>query len=386
MRGSVEQDYLHLFRNTKQMNIAHARQLVAEHGTPTLFLSKERARSAYQSLGDALPGVTQYYAAKSNCEPSLIKILDAQGSNFDVCTNGEIDVIRACGISPDRCLHSHPIKRDSDLRYAIDFGIKLFVADNEAELQKLVPYKDDIELLIRMSILNTDCLVNLSLKFGAAPDAMFDLILKAAALGLKVRGISFHVGSQNENPLIYIEALEHCRAICRKAALAGISIDIIDIGGGFPIKYLKNVMSIAQFCQPMTEYINRFFTQYRVIAEPGRFISGTTMTLAAKVIGKSMRHGNRWYYMDEGLYGSFSGKVYDHIDYPMVVDKYGPKFNSVLAGPTCDSTDVVYENVMLPELDIGDVLFFPAMGAYTNASASTFNGFPKAKIVVVDDL
>ncbi|NLA75486.1 MAG: type III PLP-dependent enzyme, partial [Deltaproteobacteria bacterium] len=212
----------------------------------------------------------------------------------------------------------------------------------------------------------------------------WELIRKASNMGIKVAGISFHAGSQNESPLKYIEALEYCRDICTKAALKKIDLEIIDIGGGFPINYLTPVMPMAQFCSPIIEYIERYFTNYTVIAEPGRVISGPTMALAARVMGRSRRNGVWWYYLDEGLYGSFSGKMYDHADYPMLSDRTGKRYNSVIAGPTCDSIDVLYENVSLPLMETGDLLVFNSMGAYTSASASNFNGFPKAKIVTVD--
>ncbi len=366
------------------MDFESINKLALRHGTPVLFLSKSRIRESYQALKYALPGVEHYYAVKSNADAQIISLLRDEGASFDVCTNGEIDIMRKCGIEARKCLHTHPIKRDSDIRYALDFGIGLFIVDNEYELEKMVPYRDKAGILVRMSIQNPGCLVNLSQKFGVVPTQTYSLIAKAHRMGLAVKGISFHAGSQNENPLKYIEALEYCRDICRKAALSGIVLEIIDIGGGFPINYLTNVTPIQQFCQPINEYLTRYFSNYRIIAEPGRFISGPSMALAAKVIGKSLRDDRRWYYLDEGVYGSFSGKVFDHADYPLFMSRSGPVHNSVLAGPTCDSFDVMYENIALPELEINDILVFGSMGAYTSASASTFNGFPKAKIVCVD--
>jgi ornithine decarboxylase len=366
------------------MNFGTFKKLVAEHGTPTLFLSQGRLRESYRSLAQALPGVELFYAVKSNAQPEVISILAKEGSSFDVCTNGEIDILKGCGIGSKNCIHTHPIKRDSDIRYALEFGISIFVVDNEHELEKFLPYANKAKLLIRMSIQNPACLVNLSHKFGCAPTQMYSLIEKAHGMGLHVAGISFHAGSQNESPLKYIEALDYCRDICRKAALAGIAIEIIDIGGGFPINYLNPVLPVQRFCQPINEYLERYFSKYRIIAEPGRVLSGPSMTLGTKVMGKSLRSGVWWYYLDEGLYGSFSGKMYDHADYPLQIPKKGETFNSVLAGPTCDSIDVLYENIALPLLDIGDVLMFDSMGSYTTASASNFNGFPKAKIVIID--
>lgn len=366
------------------MEFSVVEKLVLKHQTPVLFLSVNRLRETYRNLKNALPGVSLYYAVKSNSNPDIISVLNDENSFFDVCSNGEIDVIRKCGITADRCIHTHPIKRDSDIKYALDYGISVFVADNEDELEKLIPYKKQLRVLVRMSIQNPGCLVNLSHKFGVAPELTWDLVQKADKKGLSIAGISFHTGSQNENSLKYIEALEYCRDIFKRAALSGINMEIIDIGGGFPISYLRPVLPSAQFCRPINEHLERYFSSYKIIAEPGRVLCGPSMTLVSKVIGRSLRNGVWWYYLDEGMYGSFSGKMYDHADYPMFINRTGQRYTSVLAGPTCDSIDVIYENISLPLLEIGDKIVFESMGAYTTASASNFNGFPKAKIVVVE--
>ena len=199
------------------MDFSYAQKLVAEHGTPTLFLSENRLRESYRELKSALPGVELYYAVKSNAAPQFVSILKSEGCLFDICSNGEIDVIKGEGIPPENCIHTHPIKRDSDIRYALEFGITTFVVDNEDELKKFIPYKDKVQILVRMAIQNPNCLVNLSHKFGVAPELTFDLIGKTARSGLWVKGICFHCGSQNQNSLKYIEALGYCRDICRKA-------------------------------------------------------------------------------------------------------------------------------------------------------------------------
>lgn len=366
------------------MQFARAKKYALQYGTPILLLSRRAVKRNYRSLKAALPGVELFYAVKSNSYTEIIKILAEEGSSFDVCTTGEIETVKECGIKAERCIHTHPIKNDLEIRQALDYGIRLFIVDNEDELLKFIPYKDKAHLLVRMSIQNPSCLVNLSQKFGISPANTYDLIKKARNKKLTVKGISFHAGSQNENSLKFIEALEYCRDICWKSAADGSPLEIIDIGGGFPINYLKKVPSPAQFCYPVNEYIERYFGKYRVIAEPGRYLCGESMTLLTKVKGRALRDGVWWYYIDEGLYGSFSGKMYDHADYPMSIERAGSMHRSVLAGPTCDSIDVVYENISLPLLEVGDLLMFDSMGAYTNASASTFNGFEKAKIVLID--
>lgn len=358
--------------------------LVEEHGTPLLLLSRMRLRENYQALRTSLSRVDLYYAVKSNPEREILTTLQEEGAFFDVCTSGEIDAVAQCGITADQCLHTHPIKTDKEIRAALGYGIELFVVDNEHELEKLVPYRDRLKILIRLSIRNPSCVVNLSHKFGVDPAAAFDLVELSVRRGFTVQGLSFHVGSQSANSLKYLEALEYCRDICRKAALAGFPLEIIDIGGGFPIRYITNVQPLQQFCQPINEYLERYFSGYRVIAEPGRFISGSSMDLLTRVIGKSRREGIWWYYLDEGVYGSFSGKIYDHAEYPLILPRTGDAEPAVIAGPTCDSIDVLYENIVIPELEVGDIIQVESMGAYTNASASNFNGFSKAKIVCID--
>jgi ornithine decarboxylase len=366
------------------MNYQLILERVEEHGTPLLMLSEGRLREAYRTLSRSLPGVVIYYAVKANSRPEVIRILRDEGCRFDVCTNGEIDIVRSQGVTGDQCLHTHPAKRDRDIAYALDFGIDTFVADNECELRKLACYRDRVKVLIRLSIQNPHCLVDLSHKFGIPPHEALDLIRAARDMHVEVAGLCFHIGSQNENILKYIEALEYCRDICRLAAVEGMMLGMIDIGGGFPIDYASAVQPVARFCRPVNEYLERYFAGHNVIAEPGRYLVGSAVTLAARVIGKSIRNGVHWYYIDEGVYGSFSGKIYDHVEYPMFTARTGERALSTIAGPTCDSFDVVYERVLLPEMEIGDVLMFESMGAYTNASASTFNGIPKAKLIVVD--
>ena len=366
------------------MDFETARALVRDHGSPLLCLSRTRLLESLNLLRSSLPGVELYYAVKSNGHEGILSLFAGQGIGFDLASKGEFEMVQACGVTGARCIHTHPIKCDGEIAAALDSGITTFVADNPDELRKLVPYRDRLSVLIRLSISNPHCLVNLSHKFGVPPAEAFPLICTAVDLGLVVEGLAFHVGSQNESVAKYLEALDYCRDICRMAALEGIALRTIDIGGGFPIDYLCPAVPLVQFCQPINEYLERSFANYRILAEPGRFLCGPSGTLVTTVVGRSLRNGVQWYYLDEGVYGCLSGKVYDHADYPMLVDREGERRTSTLAGPTCDSIDVLYENIPLPLLEIGDIVLFGSMGAYTNASASDFNGLPRARIIMID--
>ncbi len=368
---------------------ARIRALVAEHGAPLLLLSTQAVRRQYRQLAAALPGVQLHYALKPLPHPAVVQALHEEGSWFDLATNGEVDVVRKLGIPPERCIQTHPIKRDIDIRGALEFGVRTFIFDNPYELPKFLPYKDQVDLLMRLSFRNKEAQCDLSLKFGVAPPEALALLQKANAMGLRVKGLSFHCGSQLINNMKYIEAIGFCRQLFNLAALDGITMDTLDIGGGYPVQYVEPVMPIHYYAHPIHSELERLFPGIRLIAEPGRFISAPAMTLIASVMGKSERQGRMWYYLDDGLYGSYSGKLYDHADYPFMPlakleGKTGPERLSVVAGPTCDSIDVIYNDIMLPELECGDLVVSPMMGAYTWASATEFNFFPKTKIVVID--
>ncbi|MBA3845650.1 MAG: type III PLP-dependent enzyme [Planctomycetes bacterium] len=365
------------------------RRMVAEHGAPLLLLSTQAIRQQYRTLKQALPGVDLHYALKPLPHPAVVAALRDEGSSFDLATNGEVDVVRDAGVPPSRTIHTHPIKRDGDISYALQYGCTTFIFDNPYELPKFLPYRDRVELLMRLSFRSKDAVVDLSLKFGVQPADALDLLRKAVGMGLKVRGLSFHVGSQTLNAFKYMEAIGFCRQLFNLAALDGVVLDTLDIGGGYPVPYIEPVMPIQYYCHPIASELERQFPNTRLIAEPGRFISAPAMTLISSVMGKAERQGRMWYYLDDGLYGSYSGKLYDHADYQFMPlskleGKNAPERMSVVAGPTCDSIDVVYDNIMLPELECGELVVSPMMGAYTWATATEFNFFPKTKIVVID--
>jgi ornithine decarboxylase len=206
-------------------------------------------------------------------------------------------------------------------------------------------------------------------------------------LGIRVRGLSFHVGSQAMEPTKYIEAIRACTNLIAEALLAGLpALEILDIGGGFPVSYDGQVTPIDEFCRPIREALARLPSHVRVIAEPGRFIAAPAAIAISSVMGKAKRDGRWWYYLDDGVYGSYSGQLFDHAKYPIAaLRQEGEVFPSVLAGPTCDSIDVIDDSIMLPELEVGDLIVGRMMGAYTWASATDFNFFKRAKVVVMHE-
>ena len=362
------------------------RRLVREFGSPLLILDCERVRVQFRKLQAALPRVVLHYALKPMPHAALVRTVVEEGGFLDLATTGEVQLVRRLGVEPARCIHTHPIKRPQDIRNALDFGVRTFVVDNADEVRKFERLAGDAELLIRVSFRSPGAVCDLSRKFGCDPEDALSLAQLAAELGVTVRGLSFHVGSQAADSAKHVEAIEACARLIGAGRRAKLGVlDTLDIGGGFPIDYAQPVQDIGRFCEPLREALARLPKRVRVIAEPGRFIVGPAVIGVASVMGRARREGHWWYYLDDGLYGSYSGQLYDHARYPVEPLKDGgERLPSVLAGPTCDSIDVIAENLLLPKLETGDLIVGRAMGAYTWASASEFNFFPKATVVAVN--
>jgi ornithine decarboxylase len=360
-------------------------RLTRRYGSPLLIIDAERVRRQYSRLAAALPGVDLHYAVKSLPHSSVIATLRDAGAFFDLATNGEVELVRRLNVAPGRCIHTHPIKRDSDIRSALSFGVSRFVVDNPDELRKFVKFRSRASLLIRVSFRSADAVCDLSRKFGCEPQSVGDLLNLASELRIKVEGLSFHVGSQSAGSEMIVQAIDVCRDLMLRAPEHGQALGTLDIGGGFPVDYLRRSLSIEEFCAPIRDALGRFTAPVRVIAEPGRYISAPSAVAVSSVMGRALRDGRWWYYLDDGLYGSYSGQIFDHATYPVeALAAPGPLYPSVLAGPTCDSIDVINENLELPKLDMGDLIVGRAMGAYTWASASEFNFFPRATVLALD--
>jgi len=362
--------------------------LVARHGAPLLILNCNAVRRQFQLLSAALPGVTLHYALKPLPHAAVVQTLLEEGANFDLATNGEVDMVRAAGVPAKNTIHSHPIKRDSDIRHALEYGCSTFVVDSIHELEKFIPHRDDAEVLVRLSFRNASAYADLSKKFGCTPPKAIEIIQRAFELGIRVKGLSFHVGSQTAEPEKYVQAINSSYEVMKQVTEMGLpALSTLDIGGGFPVEYTKDVMPIDEFCAPIRAAINELPDSVRVIAEPGRFMVASAVTSVSSVMGQAERDGKTWYYLDDGVYGSFSGIIFDHGHYPIDSMKWqGERFPSVLAGPTCDSIDVVDEDIMLPKLNDGDLIVARMMGACTAATATEFNFFKKAEIVVVNEV
>ena len=367
-------------------SVAALTALARRFGSPLLFVDCNIIRRQYRALAAALPGVDLHYALKPLPDSTVVRVLAREGAWFDLATNGEVDLVRAAGIAAERCIHTHPIKRDADIRKAIEYGVTTFVADNPDEIAKFLPYRERARLLLRLSYRSPDAMVDLSRKFGCDAEATIGLVEGATRAGVTVIGLSFHVGSQVGSADAHARAIETCAGLIEEGRRRGLPpLTTLDIGGGFPIDYLQPAPAIGEFCRPIRTALAQLPPGIRVISEPGRYICGPAGFCLATVMGRAQREGRWWYYLDDGMYGSFSGQLYDHSRYPIepVAPHEGPRLPCVLAGPTCDSADVLYEKqpYELPvSLEIGDKVLIEGTGAYTSTYASVaFNGFAPLK-------
>lgn len=361
--------------------------LVVRFGSPLFVIDCDMLRRQYHSLAAALPDVDLHYALKPLPDATVVQVLAREGSWFDLATNGEVDLVRNAGIGAERCIHTHPIKRDSDIRHALDYGITTFVVDNPDELAKFLIYRDRVRLLLRVSFRNPQAIIDLSRKFGCDASAAIGLIEHAITGGMRIVGLSFHVGSQVASPDKYVEAIDTCGAIIADAHHRGLPpLEELDIGGGFAIDYLEPVPAIDGFCAPIRSALGRLPKGIRVIAEPGRFICGPAAIDLSTVMGRARREGRWWYYLDDGIYGTFSGQQYDKMRFPVepVHGRDRPRHPCVISGPTCDSLDVIAEDMPMPELEIGELLIARQIGAYTVSTSTDFNFFPRAKVIAVN--
>ena len=361
--------------------------LVQQFGSPLLLLDCQSVRQQYQLLCQALPSVVHHFALKPLPHPAVVRTLLAEGAHFDLATSGEVELVRSVGVPAERTIHTHPIKRDSDIRDALAYGCNVFVVDNINELEKFRPYHGQVELLIRLSFRNSDAYADLSKKFGCTPQQAIALMTQAKAWQIHIKGLSFHVGSQTKCASKYVAAINSCNEIMRQTVKLGLpALSTLDIGGGFPVSYADETIDIIDFCKPINAALAGLPQTVQVIAEPGRFIVANAMLSVASIMGQAQRGEHTWYYLDDGIYGSFSGLMFDAALYPIRTLKQSAElYPSVLAGPTCDSIDVISENITLPQLDNGDLVVTAMMGAYTSATATDFNFFKRAEVIVMNE-
>lgn len=360
---------------------------------PCLVVDLDVVRENYLAFARALPETRIFYAVKANPEPAVLSLLAEMGSSFDTASVTEIEMALAAGATPDRISFGNTIKKERDIARAFQLGIDLYAVDCVEEVEKIARQAPGARVFCRVLADGAGAEWPLSRKFGCVPAMAVGVLEKAKELGLSPYGISFHVGSQQGNVGAWDRALADASMVFRALAERGIQLSMVNMGGGFPTKYLKDVPKVDAYAQAIFGALRRHFGNRlpETIIEPGRGMVGDAGVIKAEVVlisRKSDEDNVRWVYLDIGKFGGLAETMDESIRYPIRTPRDGDAVAPcVLAGPTCDSADVLYERTPYPlpiSLEIGDEVLIEATGAYTTTYASVaFNGFSPLQAIVI---
>ena len=370
---------------------AEAFALAHSFDRPTLVLDVEKVAGNFMALKEGLQDAHIHYAVKANPAREVIEKLISLGSHFDAASRGEIELCLGLGARPETISFGNTVKRTSDIAFAHAAGITLFAADAEEELEKLAEHAPGAQVYIRLIVERSSADWPLSRKFGCRPAMALRLLDRAAALGLKPVGFSFHVGSQTRRSDMWSLPLDDIHEAWAAARQAGHELTLLNIGGGFPSFYGDVIEPTVMYCTSVMRQVRARFGDVNVMAEPGRGMVADAGVIAAEVLlvsQKSDTDMHRWVYLDIGKFSGLAETMDEAIRYQFMTPRdNGPTGACVLAGPSCDSADVLYEKqpVQLPlDLKSGDRVLIRNTGAYTTSYSSVgFNGFPPLDVMVI---
>jgi ornithine decarboxylase len=356
---------------------------------PCLVVDLDVVRDNYLAFAKALPDTKVFYAVKANPAPEVLSLLASLGSSFDTASVAEIEMVLAAGCPAERISYGNTIKKERDIARAHALGVPLFAVDCQAEVEKIARAAPGARVFCRILCDGSGAEWPLSRKFGCEPEMAVDVLEHAHRLGLVAHGVSFHVGSQQRNTGAWDRALAAAVAVFRACDERGIALAMVNLGGGFPTRYMKKVPKVKMYGQAIFQALRKHFGNAipETIIEPGRGMVGNAGCIEAEVVlvsRKSETDDVRWVYLDIGKFGGLAETIDESIRYPIRTPRDGDAVAPcVLAGPTCDSVDVLYERdpYLLPvSLSIGDKVLIEGTGAYTATYSSVaFNGFPPLK-------
>lgn len=354
--------------------------------TPFLLMDSEKVKEKASMIGRYIKNSKVFYAVKANPDIEILKFLNGLKLGFEIASEGELGILLSLGVESERIVSSNPIKSLKFLKMSASFGVNYFSFDSVDEADKLSKFVPGCNVYVRLSVPNEGSEWPLSKKFGVELDEALTLLLYAKDKGLNPIGITFHVGSQCTNVYNWNIALDKAKVLWNIAERNGIKLALLNIGGGYPIKYTKNVVSIETIEKNVNSLIyERFPKDIEIYIEPGRAVIGDAGILVTTVIGKAKRGNEDWLYLDVGVFNGLMESV-GGIKYSYIVESYKHtryKKRWTIAGPSCDSFDVIDKNVSLPEPNVGNLILILSSGAYTVSYASEFNGFSIPKTILI---
>ncbi|MGH8705517.1 MAG: type III PLP-dependent enzyme [Burkholderiales bacterium] len=355
-----------------------------KYARPFLILDNAIVREKARRLRAAMPRVQTHYAVKANPDRRVLKVLMQEGCGFEIASIAELDLLLALGVPAAGVFYSNPMKSREAIARAAASGVEWFVVDSVDELRRLHELKADAKIYLRIATPNIGSDWPLSGKFGAGAAETREIVATAAKIGADLAGVTFHVGSQCRNPENWRVGIEKSRMLFDAMAKAGLKPRLLDIGGGFPVRHVKPIPSIEVIGEVVNEALKAFPEEVQVVSEPGRYMVSDAGYFVCRVLGTTTRGGKRWMHWDAGLFGGVI-ETTEGLKYRIRTDRSGPDIPWHVAGPTCDSVDVILRDEPLPsDLQEGDFVYIRNAGAYTTAYASEFNGFPLPEIRVFE--
>jgi len=353
------------------------------YSKPFLLIDSEIIRDKTRRFVAALPRVRPHYAVKANPDPRVLETLIEEGAGFEIASVAELDLLLELGVRAGEIFYSNPMKSRDSIAHAVAKGVEWFVIDSLEELQKIHSLKADARLYLRVDTPNIGSDWPLAGKFGAHSAEVREIIAAAAGLNADLAGVGFHVGSQCRNPENWRVGIEKSRTVFDHMAKAGLNPRLLNIGGGFPVRHVKPIPAIEVIAEVVNRSLEAFPDSVRIVAEPGRFLVSDAGYFVCRIMGTAIRGSKRWMYLDAGLFGGII-ETTEGLKYKVRTDRAGPDIPWNVAGPTCDSIDVVMRDEPLPsDLQEGDYFYIKNAGAYTTAYASNFNGFPLPEVRVL---
>jgi ornithine decarboxylase len=350
---------------------------------PYLLVDTAKVKKKAHLIGKTIKNSKIFYAVKANPDIEILRLINKLGLGFEIASEGELKILASIGVAADRIITSNPIKSFRFLRMAAEYGVDYFAFDSRDEVLKLREYAHGCNVYVRLSVPNEGSEWPLSKKFAVEIDEAEDLLMYAKKKGLTPSGVTFHVGSQCTNIYNWNSALDKAKMLWDRAEKRGLKLSMLNIGGGYPIRYTKNVVDITSIDRNVNSLIyEKFPRNTRIFIEPGRAVVGDAGIFVSKVIGKAKRGDEDWLYVDVGVFNGLMESI-GGIKYTYIVEGSRQSKKWTLAGPSCDSFDVIDKNVLLPEPEIGSLVLILSSGAYTISYASEFNGFSIPKTILI---
>jgi len=353
-----------------------------DYSEPLLVMSEQRLRHNARRFMQAMPRVRPHYAVKANSDPAILEIFRQEGTCFEIASSAELDALLALGVPAEEVFYSNPIKSPTAVKYAAAKGVRWYSVDSTEELEKIAAIAPQAKLYIRIEVSNEGSSWPLAGKFGASRTGIAAIIATALQYQLNLCGVTFHVGSQCTNINNWLEGIRSAKTIFEQMIAKGFTPELLNLGGGYPVQLTPADPTIEDIAAAINDELESLPESIQVMAEPGRYFVGSAGCLVSQVVGVATRDQSRWLYLDTGFYGGLM-ELEQGFALTLVSQRTGAAELWSLAGPTCDSIDVLGKHYLPATMQAEDLVFIPNMGAYSASCACDFNGFPVPKMLLV---